>query len=128
MFKAFKYLLLAKLYKRAKKSFVILFASLVSLFIVSLIINDLLSIATGMSVYILLTVKWVIILGLLALIFYSFIKILNIALTPFEDVTIPVFKKEEKHDDKKEYILSKEKLHTKSDLIMQKYMKDLTCN
>ena len=125
MFKVFKYLLLANLYNRAKKSFFILFGSIISLVLTSLILSDAVSVASGMSIYILLLVKWITILSLLGLIGLSILKIINIATSPF--VT------EEKAQDanetiiaevKKARVLNKEKLLSKSDLIMQKYMKD----
>ena len=127
MFKALKYLFIATLYKKAKKSFMMLFVYIVALIISSLIINDLMVIATGISVYVLLLLKWMVILSLLGLISFSILKIFNIATNPFE-------KKEDEQthssvnkvakDTKKNRILAKEKLFTKSDLIVQKYMKD----
>ena len=124
MLKVLKYLLFAKLYSRAKKSFLILFSSIVLLILISLIINDAVSVASGMSIYVLLIVKWMSILSLIGLIMYSILKIINIATTPFKmehkdnqtDINVVNIKKNR--------ILSKEKLCTKSDLILQKYMKD----
>lgn len=116
MFKAFKYLLLASLYKKAKKSFVMLFIYAVALMLISFIINDMMSIATGTVLYMLLLVKWVAILSLLSLIGFSVLNIFNIATHPFEST--------ENEVTKKDRILAKEKLFTQSDLIMQKYMKD----
>ena len=127
MFKAFKYLLLASLYKKAKKSFMMLFVYVVALILVSFIINDLMSISTGVSVYILLLIKWVAILSLLSLIGFSILKIFNIATNPFESKENEVTKSDKEKvsiDTKKDRILAKEKLFTQSDLIMQKYMKD----
>lgn len=46
-------------------------------------------------------------------------KILNVARNPFEKKESVV-----KKDSKKNRIIEKEKLSTKSDLILQKYMKD----
>ena len=127
MFKAFKYLLLASLYKKAKKSFVMLFVYVVSLILISFIINDLMSISTGVTVYILLLIKWASILSLLSLIGFSILKILNIATNPFESKENEVTKNDKSKvstDTKKERILAKEKLFTTSDIIVQKYMKD----
>lgn len=127
MFKAFKYLLLASLYKKAKKSFMILFVYVVSLILISFIINDLMSISTGVTVYILLLIKWASILSLLSLIGFSILKILNIATNPFESKENEVTKNDKSKvstDTKKERILAKEKLFTTSDIIVQKYMKD----
>lgn len=120
MFKTLKYLFLASLYKKAKKSFMMLFVYVVSLVLFIFFISDILSIATGLFFYIVLAVKWVVILALLALISFSLLKIFNIASNPFETKEKKLVLK----DTKKEKILSKEKLLTQSDLILQKYMKD----
>ena len=127
MFKALKYIFLANLYRKAKKSFTMLFIYVVSLILVSFIINDLISISTGVAVYILLLIKWVSILSLLSLIGFSILKIFNIATNPFEskeNETTKSNKEKISTDTKKDRILAKEKLFTQSDLIMQKYMKD----
>ncbi|MCD4667313.1 MAG: hypothetical protein K8R44_01755 [Sulfurimonas sp.] len=124
MFKAFKYLLLASLYKKAKKSFVMLFVYLVALMLVSFIINDLMSISTGVAVYILILIKWVSILALLSLIGFSILKIFNIATNPFKSKEDEINESCKAQDVKKDRILAKERLFTQSDLIMQKYMKD----
>ena len=127
MFKTFKYLLLASLYKKAKKSFMMLIVYVVSLILISFIINDLMSISTGVTVYILLLIKWASILSLLSLIGFSILKILNIATNPFESKENEVTKNDKSKvstDTKKERILAKEKLFTTSDIIVQKYMKD----
>lgn len=121
MFKVFKYLFLVTLYKKAKKSFVMLAMYVVLLILLSLILNDLISVATGLTVYVLLLVKWVLILLLLILIAFTLVKIFSVA-------TNPLKKREEEREvnTKKERILAKEKLSTKSDLILQKYMKEKT--
>ena len=127
MFKTLKYLFLASLYKKAKKSFMMLFAYVVSLILFSLIMNDVISIATGGIVYMLLPLKWIVILFLLSLIAFSVLKIFNIAANPFESKSIDKKTKSIKQtpsSTKKERILAKEKLFTQSDLILQKYMKD----
>jgi len=126
MFKTLKYLFLASLYKKAKKSFVMLSVYIVSLILFSFMINDVISVATGGLVYILLPIKWIVILSLLGLIAFSVLKIFNIAANPFESK--PIDKKTDVKQTpsatKKERILAKEKLFTQSDLILQKYMKD----
>ena len=124
MFKVFKYLLLANLYKRAKKRFLFLFGLVITLLFFSLIINDLLSVATGMNIQILLLVKWVVILTIVVFIARTVLQIINIATTPFEKDDTEPLKSTVEVDTKKEYILSKERLYTKSDVILQKYMKD----
>ena len=123
MFKALKYIFLANLYKRAKTSIIIFFSSFVAMVVFSFIINDIISVSHGVSLYVLLGVKWLVLLALLGLMVYSFLKVLNLASSPFENekkdsVVIP----HAKVDDKKEYILAKDKLYTKSEQILQKYM------
>lgn len=118
MFKALKYLFLTNLYKKAKKSFVMLFIYVVSLILFTLVVDDILNISTGIMIYIVLIVKWMVVLTLVSLIAFSILKIFNMASNPF------VSKEKESKDSKKEKILSREKLSTKSDLILQKYMKD----
>ena len=117
MLKIFKYLFLVSLYRKAKKSFIVLFSSVLTLVLFSFIINDFIAISTGLSVYVLLFVKWLSIFLLLGLIGFSILKIFNIATTPFETEEVLSI------DTKKDRILDKEKLFTQSDLIMQKYMK-----
>ena len=122
MFKAFKYIFLANLYKKAKKSFILLFAYLATLMLMSFIINDLISISTGVTVYVLLSTKWISIFLLLSLIGFSILKIFNIATNPFESIVDEEV--DSSNESKKNRILSKENLYTQSDLIMQKYTKD----
>ena len=125
MFKAIKYLFMANLYSKAKKNFLILFGSVLGLTLVSLIISDAISVASGMSIYVLLIVKWIFILVFIIMIGYSILKILHIAINPLGVENKNTKKtKEEVLDEKKQYILEKEKIFTKSDLIIQKYMKD----
>jgi len=119
MFKTLKYLLFVTLYKKAKKSFTMLFIYIVVLILGSLILTDMMNIASGSSVYIFLLIKWSFVLVLMSLIVFSIFKILNVATNPFE-------KTKEKPNDKKSRIISKEELFTKSDLIIQKYMKDVS--
>ena len=121
MLKVFKYLFLANLYRKAKKSFVMLAVYIISLVLLNFILNDLIGVATGMVIYVLIFVKWISILVLLILIAFTLLKIFSHASSPFEN------KDDEKTlDCKKTRILAKEKLSTKSDLILQKYVKDKT--
>lgn len=124
MFKVLKYLLIANLYTRAKNSFLILFGAVISLILISLIINDAVSVASGISIYALLAIKWVSIISLLVVIGYSILKIINIATSPFTTEIKSSTINTVAADSKKDRILNKEKLFTKSDSILQKYMKD----
>ena len=123
MFKALKYIFLANLYKRAKTSIIIFFSSFVGMVVFSFIINDIISVSHGVGLYVLLGVKWLVLLALLGLMLYSFLKVLNLASSPFENEKKGlVVISHAKADDKKEYILAKDKLYTKSEQILQKYM------
>jgi len=122
MFKALKYLFLANTYKRAKSSVITLLLSFLGLVLTVWVISDLMSVSSGVVVYLLLLVKWIVILSLIILMGYSILKIINVASSPFSA--------EEEHSvakdaDKKEYILNKDVLRSKSALIVEKYMKDL---
>jgi hypothetical protein len=118
---------MASIYKKAKKNFIILFISVFFLIITNLIINDLIEISSDKIIFLLLLSRWCITLILLSLIIFSITKISNIIVNPFEkkdnqsllSTTSKVYK-----DEKKDYLLSKEKLLTKSDLIMNKYTKN----
>jgi len=114
MFRVFRYLFLVTLYKKAKKSFIILLFSIVTLPLISFMINDFIKVSKSSDVYMFIVLKWTIIITLISLIIYNILKIINIAINPFN---------EEKQELKKTYILEKEKLLTKSEKILQKYMK-----
>jgi len=123
MFKALKYLLFAGLYKKAKKSFFILFGSIITLILINLIISDAVTVSSGTSVFFLLIVKWTSNLFLLWLMGFSTLKIFNIATNPFASKQCKI-KALKESNSKKDRILSKETLFTKSDLILQKYMRE----
>lgn len=95
-----------------------LFMYVVLLLLSIFIMNDLIDISIGVTVYILFLIKWVLILSLLGLIGFSVLKIFNIASNPFEE------KENTPADTKRDRILCKEKLLTESDLIINKYLKD----
>ena len=122
MFKTLKYLLLSSLYKRAKKSFTMLFVYIVSLILISLIMNDIIAVSGGGFVYIFLMIKWIVILTLLGLIGFTLLKIFNVIKNPFEreqkDIKVAL------SDSKKEHILSLDELVSKSDSIINRYIKD----
>lgn len=123
MFKTLKYLLLANLYSKAKSSFIALFISVVSLILVTFVMGDIIGVASGMALYSLIALKWFMVLAILSFIAFNILKIINVATTPFakattvREVVIPEV------DKKREKILNKEKLFTKSDSILEKYTK-----
>lgn len=115
MFQALKYLLLANLYSRAKKNIIALFVALLFLIVVTFIMGDIIDVSNGVTLYSLIALKWFFILATVSFIVFNLLKIINLATTPFE--------KEKKTDKKREKILEKENLLTKSDIILEKYTK-----
>lgn len=114
MFKFLKYLFLIRLYKKAKKSFFILFISIMLVLLVSFVSKDLISVAE--NVYVVIVLKWIMILILWGFIVHSIYKIINIS--------SHLFGTNYKQETKKTYILEKEKLLSKSERIIQKYTKE----
>lgn len=123
MFKTLKYLLLANLYTKAKRSFIALFISIVSLILVTFIMGDIISVTSGISLYMFIALKWFMVLAILGFIAFSILKIINIATSPFSKDTVVHTEAILEADIKREKILNKEKLFTKSDSILEKYIK-----
>jgi len=84
-------------------------------------INDFINISKSSDLYMLIVLKWAIIIILIFLILYNIIKIINIAINPFKEEQTSL--KEKKQEFEKTYILKKKKLFTKSDKIINKYIK-----
>ncbi len=120
MFKTLKYLFLANTYRKAKRNILTIIAMFILLMFSTLLMNDLLDVATGGEKYIFLTVKWIMIFLFLSIIVYNTLKVLNAITQP---LSIANSSKPKVVDTKKEHIMAKEQLSTKSDQIMQKYMK-----
>ncbi|MEN4046978.1 hypothetical protein [Sulfurimonas sp. NWX367] len=115
MLRILKYLYLANFYRKTKSHIGILILYGVVLLLVSLIMNDLISVSQESVAYFMLLIKWVIVFALLWLIVLKIIRIFTMASQPFS--------KEKKTDSKKGHLLSKEKLLTQSEQIMEKYVK-----
>ena len=123
MFKLLKYLLLANLYKRAKKKIILFLGTLFTLIFFTLILNDLLSVADGVNIYLLLITKWVGIFAIFAFMVRTLLQIISMATTLSHKDDTPTYSSTTK-ESKKEHILAKERLYTKSETILEKYMKD----
>ena len=121
MLKVFKYLFIANLYSKAKRSLLGAGVMLVLLVTSTFIMNDLLTVASGSEKYLFLLVKWVLILFFMAMFGYYLLKVFNAATAPIR--TKPKATEPTAVDDKRERILAKEQLLRKSDLIMDKYVK-----
>ena len=125
MFKILKYFFVISLYKKAKKQFVILAISLITILLSSLIISDVMTVVSGLNLYFLIVLKWMIILSMILFIALTLLKIMELA-TP-----IPIIKKHKKEitvdneavNRKKETTLKKDRLFTESEMILQKYAK-----
>ena len=123
MFKLLKYLLLANLYKKAKRKIILFVGTLFTLIFFTLILNDLLSIVDGVNIYLLLITKWVGIFALFTFMVRTLLQIISMTTTlSYKDDT-PTSSSTTK-ESKKEHILAKERLYTKSETILEKYIKD----
>ncbi len=119
MFKLAKYYMLANIYKRAKFSVLVVFASVVAMVVISLVFADLVVMSTGSVKALIVGAKWILLFTLLGLTFFHLRKIVRSSSLPFgEDASVPVVV-----DEKKERVMEKIKLHSRSDLIMDKYRK-----
>ena len=116
MLKILKYLLLARVYKKTKKNLLFLLLCFIALALISLIVNDAMSVASGFNVAVLLMIKWFSVIVLLGFMVLNILKIINIASSPFAI-------KDKIIDERKDKIMSKENIFSVSDLIIQKYKK-----
>ena len=125
MFKILKYFFVISLYKKAKKQFVILAISLITILLSSLIISDVMTVVSGLNLYVLIVLKWCINLSMIFLIALMLLKIINLAtpapviIKPNKEVTVT----KEAVNRKKETTLKKDRLFTESEMILQKYAK-----
>jgi len=97
-----------------------LMVSILLMVITSYIFSDIIGMMVNNS-YGLIIIKWLMYLMLLVIIFFNVRKILKVISSPFEKEATEFVK-----DEKRESILVKNHLMSKSDLIIQKY-KDNTC-
>ena len=114
MFRLAKYYILLNLYRRAKKNIVSMVVSLLTMGFVSFIFSDIIEVARNSSQFGLIAIKWLTLLSLFAVIIFNLLKIMKIASVPFED-------KDRVPDERKEKLLAKEHLKSRSDLIFEKY-------
>ena len=122
MFKILKYLLAMSFYKKAKKQLILLTMLLLSLWVSSSVINDLIGASSGMNLYALIALKWIVMLALLSFIVLKILKIMHL-LIPNPLSKEKRAKKSKNITPKKAYIMNKETLLTESEMILQKYSK-----
>lgn len=115
MFGIFKYFAFTQLYKRARGSFITLGLSLAALIVTGYLASDFAAAAHGSGRYLLLAFKWIVILGLLVLIGRSLLRILSVAAEPFQKRAPAAV------DERKERLMRKTKLQSRSDRILQRY-------
>ena len=115
MFGLFRYFAFAQLYKRTRRSFVVLGISLATLIVTGHLVGDFAAAAHGGMRYLLLAFKWAVILGLLALIGRSLLSILSVAAEPFQKRAPAAV------DERKDRMMGKERLQSRSDRILQRY-------
>lgn len=116
MFKIAKYYLLVSIVRRAKKNFLMILISMLGMILTSFLFADLIGVMDSGSKYILVAIKWLILISLLMLVALNMLKIVNIVSEPFKKES-----KEPRDDIKKEKILAKEHLLSRSELILNKY-------
>lgn len=121
MFRAVKFIFLATLFRRAKRFISFLLLSLVVLLLFNLLISDLIDVSSESMVFILLAVKWSV--TIILIVFSAFMgkKIVEIALRPLGSSDNRT--KVQPEDKKRYHILEKNTLHSRSDLIYEKYKK-----
>jgi len=116
MFKLAKYYVLLNLYQNAKRNVIIILSSIVLFVMLIFIFSDLMAMAQGQEKYVFLIAKWIVLLSLLVVIGWNTKVALKKVRHPFE--------KEDKQkvpDERKEKLLAKEQLQSRSDLILDKY-------
>ncbi len=118
MFKLAKYYVLVNIYKRARFSVLLVLVSLILMLITSLVFADLMAMANGSGKTVLIALKWFILFTLLGLMAYHLRKILRSASRPFGTTES---KAEIVNNKKRERLMSKENLHSRSDLVLEKY-------
>jgi len=117
--KIFQYLIIANIYKKAKKEIVLSVTLLLFLFIGTAMINDFMKITQGEFVYILVILKWFIIILFVGIILKIIKKAIILSIKPLP--------KKEKTNEKKQChhnIMQKKILLTESEMILQKYRRD----
>ena len=117
MFKIAKYYVLVNIYKRAKSSILLVLASITGMLLTSFVFSDLLAMSEGSNRSLLVGIKWFILFVLIGLTGYHLRKIFRSASLPFsgeaQAQVVP--------DRKKERVMAKVKLQSRSERILEKY-------
>ena len=108
--------MLLNLYRRGKKNMIVIVTSLVAMIFVSYIFSDIIGMIDSSSRYGFVAIKWLLLLGLVWVIVFNVRKMLKTISLPFECAG-----NDSMIDERKEKILAKEHLKSRSDLILEKY-------
>ena len=117
MFKFAKYYLLLNLYRRHRRTLLNVLASIIAIPLVSLVFSDLSGMTEGQERYLLVGVKWLLIFSLLGIIRFQLKKLSLPRSIPFEKSTSA----QHTNSVKKEKIMTKTKLKSRMDIIVEKY-------
>ena len=116
MFKLSKYYVIVNTYKKTKFSVWVIVGSLVAIVITSLIFSDLVAMTDGAGKGLMIGLKWLILFSLLAAMAFHLRKIFKSISLPFANESVVV-------DEKKECVMKKAVLKSRSDIILDKYRK-----
>ena len=116
MFRLAKYYILLNLYRRVKRNIFTVLISMLMIFVVSFIFSDLRKIIVGEGTYIIIAVKWTILLSLGVLMVLNLFRIVKAVSVPFGKDDNQCI-----DDPQKEKILTKENLLSRSDQVIYKY-------
>lgn len=122
MFSFFKTLFFVGAIKRIKSRIFIIISSLILIAVSSSFFDDILSIPNDKP-YFVLSIKWAVILVLIMLIIFQVKKIISINYLSIKSDKVLDDSNNDKMFYKKDKILKKEKLTSRSDIIIQKYKK-----
>lgn len=116
MFKVARYYILLNLYQKVKRNIIAVMLSVFLLIVTIYLFGDLIDMAEENNKYYFVYTKWIFLFFLLSLIAINIIKILNTIRIPFSND-----QKETDVDVRKEKIIAKEHLLSRSDLILDRY-------
>ena len=113
----FKYLFLANVYKKTRRRVMFLVVTLVMLIMTTLLFNDLIGATSGLIKYLFILTKWSLVVTYLWIIVHNLKKIWKVARS-----TMPLPSRvSDPLNPKKEILMAKVTLQSRSDLIINKY-------
>jgi len=122
MFSFFKTLFFVGVIKKIKNRIFIIIFSLILISVFSSFIDDILSVPND-NPHFVLSIKWTVILALIILIIFQVKKIIRINYLSIKKDTVLDICGNDKTPNKKDKIIKKDKLTSRSDIIIQKYKK-----